>query len=64
MGVTSRIKVMVGPSVAADGDLAGLLAGDTLDHFDSRVGLRTIESMTFPWSDETVSDALTLFERQ
>lgn len=32
-------------------------------HFGSRVGLRTIESMTFPWSDETVSDALTLFER-
>jgi len=64
MGVTSRIKVMVDLSVAADGDLAGLLAGDALDHCGSRVGLRTIESMTFPWSDETVSDAPTLFERQ
>jgi len=31
MAVTSRMKVMVDLSVAADGDLAGLLADDTLD---------------------------------
>lgn len=31
MAVTSRKKIMVGLTVAADGGLAGLLAGDALD---------------------------------
>jgi SAM-dependent methyltransferase len=32
-------------------------------HFSSRVGLRSLSSATFIWSDDSVSDALTLLER-